>query len=281
MIDAHHHMWKYSASEYAWISDAMPGLRRNYLLPELRRVLGASEVTGTIAVQARQTIEETEWLLQLAGPHSPVIGVVGWISLVDPVAKAYLERLAENPRLRGVRHVLQGEADDFYMLRDDFNRGVDLLHGFGLAYDILIYERHLPQTMDFVDRHPNQVFVLDHLGKPRIREGVISPWLENIRELAKRENVYCKVSGMLTEADWANWTLDALRPYFEAVLASFTPKRLMFGSDWPVVNLAGGHKKWTATLRSMTEELTPEEQESIFRQSAISAYKLQETSVII
>jgi L-fuconolactonase len=280
MIDAHHHMWEYSPHDYAWISDAMAGLRRNFLLPELQHVLGESGVTATVAVQARQEMEETEWLLHLAEPPSPVIGVVGWISLIAPDARTHMERLAENPRLRGVRHVLQGEADDFYMLRNDFNHGVDLLHGFGLAYDILIYERHLPQTLNFVDRHPNQVFVLNHLGKPRIREGLISPWLGNIRELAKRENVYCKVSGMLTEADWTSWTKDALRPYFDAVLASFTPKRLMFGSDWPVVNLAGGYQKWTATLRSMMEELSPEEQESIFRESAISAYGLEEPSAI-
>jgi L-fuconolactonase len=160
------------------------------------------------------------------------------------------------------------------MLRDDFNRGVSLLRNLGLAYDILIFERHLPQTLTFVDHHPGQIFVIDHIAKPRIREGLVSPWRERMMELAKRENVYCKVSGMATEADWNTWTDDGLRPYFDVVLSAFGTERLMFGSDWPVLTLAGGYGKWMSTFRSFIAELSPDEQESVCRSSAIAAYGL-------
>jgi L-fuconolactonase len=173
-----------------------------------------------------------------------------------------------------VRHVLHDEADDFYMLREDFNLGVDQLHARGLAYDILVFERHLPQTIQFVDRHPNQIFILDHIAKPRIREGVLSPWKENIQALAKRDNVYCKLSGMVTEAQWNSWTRDDLIPFFEIVLSAFGPKRLMFGSDWPVLTLASSYKKWSDTVRSLIAALSADEQELVSSGSAIEAYRL-------
>ncbi len=274
VIDAHHHLWKYNDRDYVWMSDAMTGLRRNFLVPELEHVMRESGVEGTVAVQARQTTEETEWLLDLAARHPFILGVVGWVPLGELDAAPILERFAQHPRLKAVRHVLHDEPDDFYMLRADFNRGVRMLHGYGLAYDILIFERHLPQTIEFVDRHPEQIFVVDHIAKPRIRDGMLSPWQERIRELAKRENVYCKVSGMATEADWKTWTTDLLRPYFDVVLSAFGPKRLMFGSDWPVLTLAGNYKTWMNTFRSFVCELSPDEQESIYRGTASAAYRL-------
>jgi L-fuconolactonase len=273
-IDAHHHLWKYNDRDYVWMSGKMTALRRDFLIPELEQVMRESGVEGTIAVQARQTTEETEWLLDLATRHPFILGVVGWVPLVDPDAGSYLERFVQQPKLKAVRHVLHDEPDDSYMLRDDFNRGVSLLRNFGLAYDILIFERNLPQTLTFVDRHPGQIFVVDHIAKPRIREGLVSPWRERMMELAKRENVYCKVSGMATEADWNTWTDDGLRPYFDVVLSAFGTKRLMFGSDWPVLTLAGGYGKWMSTFRSFIAELSPDEQESICRSSAIAAYGL-------
>lgn len=274
IIDAHHHLWKYNDRDYVWMSDAMTVLRRNFLIPELEYVMCESEVKGTVAVQARQTIEETEWLLGLAARHSFILGVVGWVPLGEFDAAPILERFAKHPRLKAVRHVLHDEPDDFYMLRADFNRGISMLHSYGLAYDILIFERHLPQTLEFVDRHPGQVFVVDHIAKPRIRDGTLSPWRERMRELAKRENVYCKVSGMVTEADWKTWTSDVLRPYFDVVLSAFGPRRLMFGSDWPVLTLAGEYKAWMNTFRSFISELSSDEQESICRGTAIAAYQL-------
>lgn len=274
VIDAHHHLWKHNDRDYVWMSDAMTGLRRNFLVPELEHVMRESGVEGTVAVQARQTTEETEWLLDLAARHPFILGVVGWVPLGELDAAPILERFAQHPRLKAVRHVLHDEPDDFYMLRADFNRGVRMLHGYGLAYDILIFERHLPQTIEFVDRHPEQIFVVDHIAKPMIRDGVLSPWQERIRELAKRENVYCKVSGMATEADWKTWTTDLLRPYFDVVLSAFGPKRLMFGSDWPVLTLAGNYKTWMNTFRSFVCELSPDEQECIYRGTASAAYRL-------
>ena len=274
VIDAHHHLWKHNDRDYVWMSDAMTGLRRNFLVPELEHVMRESGVEGTVAVHARQTTEETEWLLDLAARHPFILGVVGWVPLGELDAAPILERFAQHPRLKAVRHVLHDEPDDFYMLRADFNRGVRMLHGYGLAYDILIFERHLPQTIEFVDRHPEQIFVVDHIAKPRIRDGMLSPWQERIRELAKRENVYCKVSGMATEADWKTWTTNLLQPYFEVVLSAFGPKRLMFGSDWPVLTLAGDYKTWMNTFRSFVCELSPDEQESIYRGTASAAYRL-------
>lgn len=273
-IDAHHHLWKYNDRDYVWMSDAMTVLRRNFLIPELEHVIRESGVEGTVAVQARQTTDETEWLLDLAARHSFILGVVGWVPLAAPDAVRYLEHFVQQPKLKGVRHVLHDEPDDFYMLRDDFNFGVGALQHYRLAYDILIFERHLPQTLAFVDRHPRQIFVVDHIAKPRIRDGVFSPWRERMKDLAKRENVYCKISGMATESEWKTWTPDILRPYFDVVLSAFGPKRLMFGSDWPVLTLAGDYKTWMNTFRSFICELSPDEQESICQGTAIEAYQI-------
>jgi L-fuconolactonase len=275
IIDAHHHMWECNLRDYAWMSDAMPSLRNDFLVPELLQVMVESGVTGTVAVQARQEIEETKWLLELANPPSPLLGVVGWIPLIDRDARACLEHLAASLALKAVWHILDDEPVAFYTFRGDFNSGVGLLQEFGLAYDILIFERHLPQTLRFVDRHTNQVFVLDQVGKPRIREELLSSWRENVGELAERENVYCKVSGMVTESDRTGWSEDDLRPYFDVILSSFGPRRLMFGSDWPVLNLAGGYKSWINGFRSLLQELTPDEQENVCRNIATSVYNLQ------
>lgn len=273
-IDAHHHLWKYNDHDYVWMSDKMKALRRDFLMPELEGVMRETGVTGTVAVQARQTVEETEWLLDLAAQHPPILGVVGWVPLIERGVATVLERFARHPRLKAVRHVLHDEPDDFYMLRADFNRGIGMLCDYKLAYDILIFERHLPQTVQFVDRHPDQVFVVDHIAKPRIREGVLSPWRERMKELARRENVYCKISGMATEADWETWTPDMLRPYFDVALSTFGPGRLMFGSDWPVLTIAGGYQRWVKTFRSFISELSTDEQESICRRTAVNAYRL-------
>jgi L-fuconolactonase len=256
------------------MNDAMTLLRRDFLIPELEDVMREAGVEGTVAVQARQTITETEWLLDIAEHHPFILGVVGWAPLAAPDAGLILDRLVQHSRLKALRHVLHDEPDDFYMLNDDFNRGIDLLESYRLAYDILIFERHLPQTIVFVDRHPGQVFIIDHIAKPRIRDGVVSPWREHMEDLAKRENVYCKVSGMTTEANWNMWSPDMLRPYFDVVLSTFGPKRLMFGSDWPVLTLAGTYKTWMDTFRSFVRELSVDEQECLRRSTAIAAYQL-------
>jgi len=201
-------------------------------------------------------------------------GVVGWVPLVEPDVRRQLDEFATAPGLKGVRHVLHDESDDFYMLRDDFNRGVSLLREYGMVYDLLVFERHLPQTLEFVDRHPGQVFVLDHVAKPRIRERAISPWRERMKELAKRENVYCKISGMATEADWSGWAYRDLEPYFDAVLEAFGPRRLMFGSDWPVLLLASPYEDWVEAVSRRLETLSADEQARIWGDTAVEAYGL-------
>jgi L-fuconolactonase len=273
-IDAHHHLWKYSRGEYPWMSDSMDLLRRDFLPEDLAAVLRQSNIDATIAIQARQSVQETEWLLQLAGSNGCIRGVVGWVPLNDPKVSADLEKFAASLRLKGVRHVLHDEPDENYILRKDFNRGIGLLVGLNLRYDILIFERHLPQTIEFVDRHPNQIFVLDHIAKPRIKERIISPWRENISDLARRKNVYCKLSGMVTEADWKNWKEDDLWPYFEVVLEAFGPGRLMWGSDWPVVLVASTYARWIDVSLKMISALSIPEQEAILGSTAIQAYGL-------
>lgn len=274
LIDAHHHLWKYSAAKYPWIGPGMENIQHSFLLPELEAAARDAGVSGSVAVQACQTSKETEWLLDLAERSHLVRGVVGWMPLADPKVSAQLKRLSSRSKLKGIRHVLQDEPDDSYMLRDDFNRGISLLKDFGLAYDILIYERHLPQTIRFVDRHPNQVFVLDHIAKPRIKDHIRSPWEANLTELARRQNVCCKISGMVTEADWKNWTEADLRPYFDVVLRAFGPQRLMFGSDWPVMLLATSYQRWAKLVRSWIADLSPSEQLSVMSGAAAKAYNL-------
>lgn len=274
IIDAHHHLWEYNERDYFWMTGSMTSLRRNFLADELEEAMRTSGVDATVAVQARQTLAETEWLLQLAERHCFIRGVVGWVPLIDPQVEEQLERFARNPVLKSVRHVLHDEADDFYMLREDFNRGIGLLKRFNLAYDILVFERHLPQTITFVDRHPDQLFILDHIAKPLIREGKLSPWRENIAELGRRPNVYCKLSGLVTEADWKHWKADELRPYFDVVLTAFGPQRLLFGSDWPVVTLACGYRAWMDTAHEFICDLSQDEQQSILGGTAVAAYRL-------
>jgi L-fuconolactonase len=211
--------------------------------------------------------------LQLADCEE-IRGVVGWAPLIDPLVEQPLEELATHRKLKGIRHILQDEPDDRYMLRDDFHHGVDLLKHFGLVYDILIFARQLPQTIEFVDRHPQQPFVVDHVAKPQIREQVLSPWKEQMKELSKREQVYCKVSGMVTEADWQGWQEADLCPYFDAVLEAFGPRRLMFGSDWPVLLLGSNYVRWAEIVRNWTSSLSSEEQYAILAGTAIQVYSL-------
>jgi L-fuconolactonase len=273
-IDAHHHLWKYDAPQYPWISENMGLLRRDFLVPDLMDVLQESGIEGVVTVQARQALAETRWLLELAHRHDFVRVVVGWVALTDPKVDRDLEHFSTHAKLKSVRHVLHDEPDDLYILREDFNRGIKLLKDFGLRYDLLIFERHLPQTIQFVDRHPNQIFILDHLAKPQIREGVISPWRENILELARRENVFCKLSGLVTEARWQSWTEADLEPYLQIALAAFGSERIMFGSDWPVMLLASSYERWVDIVQRGILRLSEYEQDRILGETATEVYRL-------
>ena len=273
-IDAHHHFWKYDSVEYGWISDEMAAIRRNFLPADLKREIGAAGVDGVVSVQARQTVEETEWLLGMAGENPFIRGVVGWVPLASPQAAGELARFAADANLKAVRHVLHDEPDDNYMLRDDFNEGLALLKEFDLAYDILIFERHLPQAVQLVDRHQDQVFIVDHIAKPKISRNEVSPWRENIQELAKRQNVYCKMSGLVTEADFKAWTVEQLKVYMDVVLSAFGPERTMFGSDWPVCLVACEYARWHGIVSDFVSSLSAGRQQRVLGGTAIEAYKL-------
>jgi L-fuconolactonase len=273
-IDAHHHLWKYSPEEYPWMSDGMEAIRRDFLAADLEQVFHESGIAGAVTVQARQTLAETNWLLELSASTSLIRGVVGWVPLTNSNVGRKLEEFGSRKELKAVRHVVHDEPDDFYILREDFNRGVALLKQFDLRYDILIFGRHLPQTIQFVDRHPTQVFILDHIAKPRIKEHQLEPWRAALSELARRENVYCKLSGMVTEADWSSWNEKDLQPYVDVVLEAFGPRRIMFGSDWPVVLVASSYKRWADTVRRMIGSLSTEEQNWIMFRTAVEAYRL-------
>jgi L-fuconolactonase len=273
-IDSHNHFWRYRADEYGWIGEDMNMIRRDFLPSDLLVNLRAAGVDGTIAVQARQTVAETEWLLQLSDKHDFIRGVVGWVPLTEPALKAVLERVCKHRQLKGVRHVIHDEPDDEFMLGANFNRGIEQLQSFGLVYDVLIFERHLPQTIQFIDRHPGQIFVVDHIAKPRIRVKELSPWRERILELARRDNVYCKISGMVTEASWTGWKPEDLTPYFDTVLAAFGARRLMFGSDWPVLLVASSYGLWADCVRTFISHLSSVEQDRIMGGTAVEVYKL-------
>lgn len=242
-IDSHQHFWRYNPDEYGWIDDSMQNLRRDFLPANLGPELKSTGFDGSIAVQARQTLEETRWLLDLAA-HAPfILGVIGWVDLQSENVHAQLQELAKNPKLLGVRHVVQAEPDDRFLLRPEFLRGVALLEDFNLTYDILIYPKHLPVAAEFASHFPRQRFVLDHLAKPFIKRGEIEPWRKDFRRLAAIPNVYCKLSGMVTEADWQAWKPDHLRPYLEAAFECFGHDRLMIGSDWPVCTVAATYSQ--------------------------------------
>jgi L-fuconolactonase len=274
LIDAHQHFWHYDPDEYGWIDDSMASLRRDFLPSDLYPEINQSGVSGTVAVQARQTIAETEWLLELATENSFLRGVVGWAPIAEASFPKLLEKLTENPKLVGLRHVVQAEPDGF-LAASPFNEGINALAETGLVYDILIVERQLPEAIAFVDRHPNQIFVLDHIAKPCIAEAQLEPWARNLTQLARRENVYCKLSGMVTEASWHRWTITSLQAYVDVALEAFTPKRLMFGSDWPVCTVAATYNQWITTVGDLLASLSGEERERVFSGTAVEAYRLK------
>jgi L-fuconolactonase len=251
-IDSHQHFWRYDPRAYGWIDERMDVLKRDFLPADLEPPMRAAGFDGVVAVQARQTLEETAALLEWADRCPFVAGVVGWVDLCSADLRRQLGRFARHPRLVGVRHIVQGEPDDRFLLRPDFGRGIALLEEFGLAYDILIYARHLPVATEFVRRFPRQPFVLDHLAKPDVARGEIRNWSRDLRALAEAPNVSAKLSGLVTEADWTAWTADQIRPYLDVAFESFGAGRLMIGSDWPVCTLAGDYGR---TMRVVTDYL--------------------------
>ena len=274
-IDAHQHFWVYDPREYDWIDDSMKLLRRDFLPAGLKPELDQAGFQGCVAVQARQTIEETRWLLELAASSPYILGVVGWVDLQSPQIRAQLQALAENPKLVGVRHVVQGEPDDRFLLRPEFLRGIAALEEFDLAYDILIFTRHLPVAAEFVRHFPRQRFVLDHLAKPPIKSGSLQPWASGIRELASFPNVFCKLSGLVTEADWQHWKPKDMAPYLDVAFECFGPERLMIGSDWPVCTVAAPYARTLALVIDYLGGHSGQEQEAILGGNAERFWKLR------
>ena len=242
-IDAHQHFWKYDAAGYTWIDDSMAALKRDFLPDESAREMARVGFDACVAVQARQTLDETRWLLGLAAEHPSIAGVVGWVDLQADNVRDQLAALAGHQRLVGIRHIAQSEPDDRFLLRPQVVRGIRLLADFGLGFDILIYRRQLGSAAELVGRLPSQRFVLDHLAKPDLRSGEIDEWERDIRRLAAQPNVFAKLSGLVTEASWARWTSDQIRPYLDVAFDAFGWNRLMIGSDWPVCTVSADYAR--------------------------------------
>jgi L-fuconolactonase len=273
-LDAHQHFWKYNAADYGWINDDMAAIRRDYLPHDLEPLLANSGFDGSIAVQAQHSVDEMRWLLDLARENEFIKGVVGWVDLCAPSLRDQLEEFSGNKRLVGIRHVVQSEPDDEFMLRPDFRRGIAQLADFGLAYDLLLYPRHLPVAARLVAEFPSQTFVLDHIAKPAIAAGLLEPWRRDITALAAFPNVSCKLSGMVTEARWSQWTAADFEPCLDTVIAVFGVERLMIGSDWPVCTVAGGYASVMNIVKNYIAAHTPAQQEAILGGNCARIYQL-------
>lgn len=273
-IDSHHHFWNYDPVEYSWMNEDMGVLKRDFGPSDLKKEINAAGIDGVVSVQASQSLGETDALLEHALAEEFVRGVVGWFPLAENNVAEIIDPYADNALLKGVRHVVQDEPDDRFILGEAFNRGVSCLEEFGLVYDILIYERQLAPSIEFVDRHPDLVFVLDHVAKPRIGDNVMEPWAALMKQMAERPNVSCKLSGMATEGNWENWTEEQLVSYMEVALDAFGPNRMMFGSDWPVALLAIDYQRWVGIVRQFISTLSEDEQAAVEGGTACRVYGL-------
>lgn len=273
IIDSHQHFWKYDPVNYSWINDDMQVIRRDFLPGDLAVVLNENKVEGCIVVQADQTEEETDWLIILASKNDFIQGIIGWVDLHSDKIEERLRHYLQFNKVKGFRHVLQGEEPSF-MLQKDFLNGISKLDEFGFAYDILIFPHHLEAALQLVEQFPQQRFVIDHVAKPYIKDGKIDEWKAGMAKLAQHPYVYCKISGMVTEADWHNWTAEQLKPYLDVVVESFGIDRLMFGSDWPVCLVASSYSKWLQTIQNYFESFSEEDQEKIFSGNAARFYNL-------
>ena len=273
LIDSHQHFWRYSPAEYDWIDESMAAIRRDFLPEDLKREMDASGFHASVVVQVRQTLEETRWLLELARAHPFVAGVVGWVNLQSPTIEEDLAQVSD-PLLVGFRHIVQAEPDDF-MARPEFQRGIAALTARDLPYDVLVYARQIAAADALVSRHPNQRFLLDHLGKPDIRGGHYGDWRRDFDRLAARPNVWCKLSGLVTEAHWLRWTPGQLRPYLDHALEAFGPGRLMVGSDWPVCTLAATYGETMAVVIDALNEYSADERAQVLSGTARAFWNLE------
>jgi L-fuconolactonase len=262
-IDSHQHFWRYDPMQYPWISDPMAVLKRDFLPEDLAPLLASSGFQGSVAVQARQSIEETQFLLELAAQNDFIRGVVGWVDLRSEKVNSQLSKYSSYSAFRGVRHVVQDEPDDNFMLRPDFRRGIGTLQEFNLTYDLLVFPRQLPAAATLVESFPKQAFVLDHIAKPAISRAEIEPWKTLVERLAKSRNVFCKLSGMVTEATWAKWQPGEFHRYLDVIITAFGVDRVMIGSDWPVCTLSGGYQSALNVVIDYIKQFSNQEQAAI------------------
>lgn len=276
-IDSHQHFWNYSPEEYEWMSqDSLAPLRYDRLPEDLKALQTEVGYAGSVAVQARQKVEESAWLLALADQHPEVVlGVVGWLDLRSRDVVDQLAEFAAHPRFKGVRHVVQDEVDPNFMLGKDFQNGIAQLSDFKLTYDILIFPHQLDAAIGLAREFPEQPFVLDHVAKPVIRDGEMEPWRTKICELANHQNVHCKISGMVTEATWDSWKPEDLDPYMDIVVEAFSPSRLMVGTDWPVCTLAASYQEVTGYFNQYFSTFSEDEKDRIFSRNVYDFYSLQ------
>ncbi|MCF8716229.1 amidohydrolase family protein [Joostella atrarenae] len=274
IIDSHQHFWNYEIEKHSWINDEMKVIRRDFLPKDLKPIYNQHSITGCVAVQADQTLEENDFLLKLAADNNFIKGVVGWLDLQNNNIEKSIEQYASNSLFKGVRHIVQGEEDPNFVLRKSFSNGVSLLEKYQLSYDILVFPHQLGATLEFIERFPNQKFVIDHIAKPYIKDGFYSGWATLINAISKHENVYCKLSGMITEADYKQWNYEQIVPYMELILASFGPKRIMFGSDWPVCLVAGNYNEVKKLVSQFVTRLSNSEQAAFWGENAIEFYNL-------
>lgn len=272
-IDAHQHFWEFDPIRDAWIDDTMKVIQRDFLPEDLMPILSENGIDACVAIQAEQSEIETAFLLKLAAENTKVQGVVGWVDLVDPDVEESLAHFAENPNFKGVRHIAQVEADDFF-LRKEMQRGIDLLAKYGLTYDLLVYAHQLPAAIKLVRQFPNQRFVLDHIAKPKISQGISKNWKRNIKILASYPNVYCKLSGMVTETTNFNWQQNDFRPFIDLILAAFGVNRLMYGSDWPVCLLAASYQEQLTIVQDYIATFSEQEQAKIMGENTVEFYNL-------
>jgi L-fuconolactonase len=274
-IDAHQHFWLYNRTDYGWIDDRMQVIKRNFLPRDLQPELNKTGIAGSVAVQARQSLEETRWLLQLAGQYEFIKGVVGWVDLTsEKKLKGQLDEFCKQKKFVGVRHVVQDEPEDNFMLREDFLKGISLLKDYNLTYDLLLLPKHLPVAKTVVSMFPDQKFVLDHISKPLIKDHIISPWKKELKKLAVNTNLWCKLSGMVTEAEWKNQKPEDFYPYLDVVFEAFGTSRLMAGSDWPVCLLAGEYKYVTGIVESYISEMSDDIRGNILGMNCCEFYGL-------
>ncbi|MEX0288855.1 MAG: amidohydrolase [Flavobacteriaceae bacterium] len=275
VIDSHQHFWNYNSEKHAWIDESMKVIRRDFTPSDLLKIYTANDIDGCVAVQADQTLEETEFLLSLANDNNFIKGVVGWVDLRNEKVDNTLEVYAQHNKIKGWRHVVQGEKDHNFLLRPEFLRGISYLEKYEYTYDILIFPHQLGATLEFVKHFPHQKFVIDHIAKPYIKDGFYDGWAVLMKELGKHQNVHCKLSGMITEADYHNWKPEHITPYMDLVLAAFGSERLMYGSDWPVCLVAGEYQQVKKLVSDFITQLSSAEQDAIMGLNAIEFYNLK------